>query len=171
MRFELAWCYIELHMEPQKQTPPLPNQISGHPLVKKFQDFSAKNFALSAGVVVVIILLGLGTGWVLSGRSGGLSGLNVSMSPGAGGSTKEAGFADEKTFKDTAEGTLVEGGISGEGTHHLERSGGISQNVYLTSTVINLQDFVGKKVQVWGETTSGRKAGWLMDVGKVKVIE
>ena len=140
-------------------------------MVKKFQDFSAKNFALSAGVVVVIILLGLGTGWVLSGRSGGLSGLNVSMSPGAGGSTKEAGFADEKTFKDTAEGTLVEGGISGEGTHHLERSGGISQNVYLTSTVINLQDFVGKKVQVWGETTSGRKAGWLMDVGKVKVIE
>ena len=78
---------------------------------------------------------------------------------------------DEKTFKDTAEGTLQEGGISGEGTHHLVRPGGDSQNVYLTSTVIDLQSFVGKKVQVWGQTVSARKAGWLMDVGKVKVLE
>ena len=69
------------------------------------------------------------------------------------------------------EGTLVEGGIEGEGTHHLERPGGPSQNVYLTSTAIDLQSLVGKKVHVWGETLSGIKAGWLMDVVKVKVLD
>ncbi len=154
-------------MEPQKQAAPISNQITGHPLVRKFQEFSAKNLALSGTIVVVVVLLGLGTGWFLSGRTGA-SGTAV---PGSKTGTTEAGVADTKTFRDSAEGTLVEGGIAGEGTHHLERSGGASQNVYLTSTVINLADFVGKKVQVWGETTSGKKAGWLMDVGKVKVIQ
>jgi hypothetical protein len=43
--------------------------------------------------------------------------------------------------------------------------------VYLTSSVVDLQSFVGKKVQVWGETLAGQSAGWLMDVGKVKVID
>ena len=28
-----------------------------------------------------------------------------------------------------------------------------------------------RKVQVWGNSLSGKKAGWLMDVGKVKVVE
>lgn len=157
-------------MEPQKQAPNTPNlgQVPNNPIVKKFQQFSVKNFAISGIGVIVVILLGLGTGWVLSGRGGGLG---ANTAPGVKTGANEAGMADEKNFKDSAEGTLVEGGISGEGTYHLERSGGVSQNVYLTSTVINLQNFVGKKVQVWGETTSGRKAGWLMDVGKVKVIE
>jgi hypothetical protein len=41
----------------------------------------------------------------------------------------------------------------------------------LTSTVIDLASFEGKKVKVWGQSLSGRKAGWLMDVGKVKVVE
>jgi len=53
----------------------------------------------------------------------------------------------------------------------LIRPGGDSQNVYLTSTVIDLESFVGKKVEVWGETIGAREAGWLMDVGKVKVTE
>jgi hypothetical protein len=30
---------------------------------------------------------------------------------------------------------------------------------------------VGKKVQVWGETFKGQKAGWLMDVGRIKALE
>jgi len=37
------------------------------------------------------------------------------------------GSNDTKTFKDTAEGTLKEGGIDGEGAFHLERPGGDSQ--------------------------------------------
>ncbi len=51
------------------------------------------------------------------------------------------------------------------------REGGEDQYVYLTSTVIDLESFAGKKVQIWGETTSAQKAGWLMDVGKVKVLD
>lgn len=160
-------------MEQQKQAPTTSNlsQIPNHPLVKKFQEFSVKNLALSGVAVVVVVLLGLGTGWLLSGRNQSLLGINVSTAPGAKTGPNEAGLADEKTFSDSAEGTLVEGGINGEGTYHLERSGGVSQNVYLISTVINLQDFVGKKVQVWGQTISGKKAGWLMDVGKIKVVQ
>ncbi len=66
---------------------------------------------------------------------------------------------------------MEEGGIDGEGTYHLVRDGGPTKNVYMSSTVIDLGQFKGKKVQVWGQTISGKKAGWLMDVGKIKVLE
>lgn len=94
------------------------------------------------------------------------------VAPAAGEKIKsktEAGVKDEKTFRDSAEGKLVKGGIDGEGTHHLERTGGESQNVYLTSSVVNLDDFVGKKVKIYGETFAGQKAGWLMDVGRIEI--
>lgn len=80
------------------------------------------------------------------------------------------GIQDKKTFKDKAEGTLREGGIDGEGQFHLERPGGESQNVYLTSTTVDLSKYLGKKVRVWGETFKAEKAGWLMDVGLVEVL-
>jgi len=136
-------------------------------VVKKFPKFNFKGSGILIGGVVLVILAGIGSGWLLSG--GRIAGTSTQNVPGAATGTKEAGLADEKTFRDSAEGTLEEGGIAGEGTHHLVRDGGPSQNVYLTSTVIDLQSFVGKKVQVWGETISARKAGWLMDVGKIKV--
>jgi len=85
--------------------------------------------------------------------------------------TKSVGIVDKKTFKDFAEGVLKEGGIDGEGTFHLERPGGESQNVYLTSTTVDLSKFIGKKVKVWGQTFSGEKAGWLMDVGLVEILK
>ena len=81
------------------------------------------------------------------------------------------GISDEKSFKDSAEGTLEAGGVDGEGSHHLVRPGGESQNVYLTSSVVDLEKFVGRKVKVWGQTFAAQKAGWLMDVGKLKVLE
>lgn len=84
---------------------------------------------------------------------------------------KTVGIQDKKTFKDSAEGILKEGGIDGEGNFHLERPGGPSQNVYLTSSTVDLSQFVGKKVRVWGETFAAEKAGWLMDVGLVEIIE
>jgi len=86
-------------------------------------------------------------------------------------SQKTAGIADKKTFKDQAEGTLKEGGIDGEGNFHLERPGGASQNVYLTSSTVDLSLYIGKKVRVYGQTFAGQKAGWLMDVGLVEVLE
>ena len=84
---------------------------------------------------------------------------------------KTVGVVDKKTFKDQAEGTLKEGGIDGEGNFHLERPGGKSQNVYLTSSTVDLYPFVGKKVRVYGQTFAGQKAGWLMDVGYVEVLK
>lgn len=84
---------------------------------------------------------------------------------------KMAGIADKKTFKDKAEGILKEGGADGEGSFHLERPGGASQNVYLTSSTVDLSQYQGKKVRVWGETFSAQKAGWLMDVGLVELLQ
>jgi hypothetical protein len=126
-----------------------------------------KNMPLILGTLAVVVL-GVLTGWLLSGKGGATGG----SAPNIKVSQNEAGILDESTFKgDTAEGELVEGGIGGEGTHHLEREGGPSKSVYLTSSVIDLESFVGKKVTVWGETLSAKKAGWLMDVLKVKVSE
>ncbi|MFI5241130.1 MAG: hypothetical protein ACHQUA_01720 [Microgenomates group bacterium] len=128
-----------------------------------------KSFPLILGSVV-IVLLGVGTGWLLSGNS--LNSQKGAVNQGTKITANEAGIVDESTFKgDTAEGILEEEGIGGEGTHHLVREGGTSKYVYLTSSVIDLESFVGKKVIVWGETLSAKKAGWLMDVAKVKVTE
>lgn len=83
--------------------------------------------------------------------------------------SKSVGVTDKKTFKDQAEGLLKDGGVEGEGNFHLERPGGESQNVYLTSSTVDLSQYVGKKVRVWGATFKGQKAGWLMDVGLVEI--
>jgi len=84
---------------------------------------------------------------------------------------KTIGIADKKTFKDKAEGKLKEGGADGEGNFHLERPGGESQNVYLTSSTVDLSEYLNKKVRVWGETFKASKAGWLMDVGLVEILQ
>ena len=81
------------------------------------------------------------------------------------------GIQDSDTFSDEASGYLQAGGINGEGSHRLLRPGGESQTVYLTSTVTDLDKLVGMEIKVWGETYQGQKAGWLMDVGKVEVLE
>jgi len=142
-------------------------QETGNKLVRKIGGSGKKeNLILIVGAVLVV-LAGIGTGWFLSGGKG----KSQTVAEGATQTQSEAGIADEKTFKDSAEGVLEEGGIQGEGTHHLKRDSDSTQFVYLTSTVIDLQSFVGKKVQVWGETVQGKKAGWLMDVGKIKVID
>lgn len=151
---------------PTQPKPQMPTVQMPQAFVKKFPKFNLKaNFPLVLGVIL-IIGLGVGTGWLISGK-----GKTSSSAPGAQSGPKEAGLADESTFKDSAEGILEEGGVDGEGTHHLTREGGASQNVYLTSTVIDLQSFVGKKVKVWGQTIAAQQAGWLMDVGKIKVSE
>lgn len=126
---------------------------------------------LGAGL---IILLGALTGYFLSSQKTlpGLGAKTANM-PVSGKIEKGAvyGSNDLKTFKDTAEGQLEKGGIDGEGSHHLVRPGGESQTVYLTSSIIDLDLFAGRKVKVWGETNTARKAGWLMDVGRVEVLE
>ncbi|HNQ31657.1 MAG TPA: hypothetical protein PKG71_04090 [Candidatus Woesebacteria bacterium] len=125
-----------------------------------------------AGIILVVtFVLGSATGFMVAQ-------LTPTSTQGTGGSASEvqrvdtetkAGIIDKKTFTDTATGVLREGGIDGEGSHHLER-GAKDQTAYLTSSTVDLSTYIGKKVQVWGQTNTAQKAGWLMDVGSVEVI-
>lgn len=146
--------------------------LTKKPILKKIPMRNSKETVTLIVGSLLVVLAGVATGWFVSG---GASASKSTSTPGIEVSTeedqKEAGISDEETFRDTAEGVLVEGGIDGEGTYHLERNLGPEKNVALTSTVIDLESFKDKKVQVWGETISAQKAGWLMDVGKIKVIE
>lgn len=146
-------------------------------LVKSFDTTpreTAKHSLRTAVIVVMLILAGIASGWGVAKSSGSaVGGLKSSEMAQQTGITVGdiVGVKDEKSFRDHAEGVLVEGGVGGEGSHHLLREGGKSQNVYLTSSVVELNLFVGNRVVVWGETFSAQKAGWLMDVGRVKVLE
>lgn len=130
---------------------------------------SAKPMTKLLGIFLVVILLGIGSGFALAKITGSppTQG-HTPTSSAAKGTTY--GVSDTKAFPDTAEGTLRKGGIEGEGAFHLERPGGESQNVYLTSSQVDLSQLVGKKIKVWGETQAAQHAGWLMDVGKVEVL-
>lgn len=89
-------------------------------------------------------------------------------------SDTEEGVKDPSTYKDTATGKLIpnDGKITSEGTHILVR-GGSDQNVYLTSSVLDMTKYEGKVIQVWGQTYQGSDSstGWLIDVGRVKIVE
>jgi len=127
-----------------------------------------------AMVVVGAIILGVGSGFIGNMIASGMNfgSLSNSGDTTSSDSKKEsAGVMDKKTFPDSAQGLLKEGGMEGEGSYHLERPGGKSQNVYLTSTAVDLSIFVGKKVKVWGQTFAAEKAGWLMDVGYIEVTK
>lgn len=130
---------------------------------------------LTQRVILLIIagaVLGAAIGYFIS-TTGKIGGLTQFGKQGTTQSVKGVvvGSDDLKTYRDQAEGVLKTGGIDGEGEYHLERPGGPSQNVYLTSSILDLSEFVGKKVKVWGDTQKGQKAGWLMDVGRVEVLQ
>jgi len=130
------------------------------------QDVAGISYISFFTFIAVAVLLGSLLGFGLT-RLNKKTGTNVSSK--TSNSTQSAGVVDKKTFKDSAEGILREGGIDGEGNFHLERSGGESQTAYLTSSTVDLSVYIGKKVKVWGQTFSGQKAGWLMDVGLVEI--
>ncbi len=120
--------------------------------------------------VVLIILAGLLTGFVLSKTQTSVP--LIGSKPKVVKSAKMAGSTNIKAFPDKAEGVIEKGGIDGEGTHKIIRNpNDPSQTAYLTSSVVNLDDYVGKKVRVWGATFSAQKAGWLMDIGRVELLE
>lgn len=130
--------------------------------------FGVKKLIL--GGFLLIVFAGVGSGYLLAARKGegGIlrAGRESQIKKGM-----EFGLKDTETFKDKAVGVVEKGGLDGEGSHKLIREGGPSQTAYLTSSIVNLDDFVGRKVEIWGETYKGQKAGWLMDVGRVKVLE
>ena len=121
-------------------------------------------------IVGISVILGAVTGYILSNKGGG--GLATS---GLGIPAKNA-ESDTRTFRDFAEGIIKarpeppsDPGQYTEGTHILEREGAVS--VALTSSVVDLSQYEGKKVKVYGETQKALKEGWLMDVGKVEEIK
>lgn len=131
--------------------------------------------ALSSVVLIIavalVVLAGVSTGYALAHNKGGVTSIIPGASNGTLGTAtgNTIGKLEEGVQYDEVDGTLVQGGIDSEGTHHLERDGGPSQNVYLTSSTINLDAYLGKTVKVWGMTNAAQKAGWLMDVAKLEV--
>lgn len=150
-----------------------PTQEQAQPI----HDFKAQNsikFSLTNKIIVIFIcaaVLGILSGFGFSRNTiSSVSTGTVSNLSTVGKGTL-VGSGDTNTFKDTAEGILKTGGIDGEGAFHLVRPGGDSQNVYLTSSIVDLSALVDRKIKVWGQTQKAKHAGWLMDVGRIEVLE
>jgi hypothetical protein len=165
-------CNTEYRMDKDNlvQKPLIQDQkISKNP--ENMNSVFTKNLLI---ILVATVILGGITGYVVATQGGGDKGNTLtSGSIDSSAVTKGTivGSSDTKTFKDTATGTLKNGGIEGEGQFHLVRPGGDSQSVYLTSSSVDLSKFIGKKIKVWGQTQTAQYAGWLMDVGRVEVVE
>lgn len=121
-----------------------------------------------AGIILVAALAGVGTGYAMSKS-------NAPTAPGETVEQKQAAKSaesDHKTFRDFAEGTVTKKEEKkadySEGTHILQRVG--ATPVTLTSSVVDLAQYEGKKVRVYGESQRS-KAAWLMDVGRVDEIK
>lgn len=116
--------------------------------------------------IIASIVLGVGAGVLLAkNKSSSNSLIPINSTP-------KTASQDNRTFKDFAQGTLQKRPAPKnpneyvEGTHILVREGQTS--VALTSSVVDLSQYEGKKVKVFGETQKAIKEGWLMDVGKVE---
>lgn len=159
--------YVRPSSAQQTTSPAAASQSVMHPVTTKHGVSGVKVFL----VLVLMILLGFGTGYGASFVSAktGTSLVPAALNPNAPVKGKMYGNGDPSVFKDTAEGVLQNGGIDGDGEYHLVRTGGPSQYVYLTSSSLDLSQFVGLKIKVWGQTQSAQHAGWLMDVGRVEV--
>ena len=151
---------------PEVSTEPSKEQVFNDMTTASTKYLTPKIIGLFLGVIVAGIVVGYGLS-----RLGGVPGTSTGGSAQSGQVAKGSvyGSNDTATFKDTAEGTLQSGGIDGEGQYHLVRPGGDSQNVYMTSSLVDLSQFLGKKIKVWGQTQAAQHAGWLMDVGRVEV--
>ena len=158
-------------LKPQRVEKPQPVVAGFHPIAEESSVDSETmkiNTRIILAVYVVIIMLGVGTGYVLSTKKS-----DIKETVGVTGTIKTdkvAGSTDSKTFKDSALGVVEAGGLNGEGSHKLIRDGGPSQTAYLISSVVDLDEYVGKKVTVWGQTMTAKKVSWLMDVGKVELL-
>lgn len=136
-------------------------------IIKRFQ-VPANPMKLIAIVIAASVLLGGLTGYSLANKGSKSAGLGSNLNIG----TAKSAQSDSGTFRDFAQGTIRARPVASdpseyvEGTHFLERPGAVP--VALTSSVVDLSQYEGKKVKVFGETQKALKEGWLMDVGKVE---
>ena len=133
------------------------------------------NFGRFIPIIIVVVIVGAGvfSGLVASSRSKNAKEL-TKASIEEEQLTGEQKESFTQPFRDEAEGTIEKNDKLdkyAQGTHRLIRPGGESQTAYLTSSVLDLDEYDGKKVKVFGETFGSSQVGWLMDVGKVEVIE
>lgn len=171
--------------ELNKQTNPETNEnsIPEESLVRQMEgpEKGVRGPILIILLVMVVISAGLASGFFLNKMR---ASSKQEGTPSAGGTLvsdkgevkkgKSYGVEDREIYPDLAEGILVvnDKSFTDEGSHVLIRDqDDPTQNAYLTSTVLDLNLFVDRKVEVWGETFAAQKAGWLMDVGTVKVLE
>ena len=134
---------------------------------------TTSSYKIYSMIMVGAVVLGLVVGYMLAvsnsknPTSGGL------LPNGQGSQALTAAQQDNKTFKDFAEGVIQpkpspkSGADYSEGAYVLIRQNAVP--VALTSSVVDLSQYTGKKVKVYGETQKAVKEGWLMDVGKVDV--
>jgi len=123
-------------------------------------------------IIVLVLAAGIFSGLVLSSRSKAAQLPKTSVEEEELTGQQKESFT--QTFRDQAEGTVEKNDKLdkyAQGTHLLIRPGGESQTAYLTSSILDLDQYVGKKVKVYGETFGSSQVGWLMDVGKVEEIQ
>lgn len=126
------------------------------------------NFKLLVAVLVISIIGGVGTGYLMASNGSNAAIPLITKTP-------EHAAEDSRTFRDFAEGKITKkpetkGKVdTTEGTHLLIRDG--ATPVALTSSVVDLSTYENKKVKVFGETNKATGAGWFMDVGRVEVAQ
>ncbi len=148
------------------------DQSQSTPVVKFAQKKGKFSKIAPIVVILVIILAGIFSGLVLASREKVQKQQTVAGRDE--GTTAQVQESLNQTFKDQAEGTIQKNDALdkyAQGTHKLIRPGGESQTAYLTSSVLDLDQYVGKKVKVYGETFGSSQVGWLMDVGKVEEVK
>ncbi|MDO8487404.1 MAG: hypothetical protein Q7S45_03870 [Candidatus Curtissbacteria bacterium] len=133
--------------------------------------FSLPTKAVPIAVIAVVLAAGIFSGLILSSRNK-IQSSKVKSAIQEENLTPEQKTSFNQTFRDQAEGELQKNDKLdkyAQGTHKLIRPGGEDQTAYLTSSILDMDQYVGKKVKVFGETFGSSQVGWLMDVGKVEV--
>lgn len=142
--------------------------ISTEKLTKHFINTTNNPVKLLSIVIGISLVLGVISGLMMSRGNSSLAVPGIAPAP-------KSAQQDSRTFRDFAEGVVKikpqpkNSTDYTEGTHILERAGAVP--VALTSSVVDLSQYVDKKVKVYGETQKALKEGWLMDVGKVEEIK
>ena len=128
--------------------------------------------ALPILLVAVLIAGGIVTGLLFSNRTKA-RGIQNTLPQEGQDLNQEQKQSLQVVTRDSAEGTLEKNDKfeeTAQGQWKLIRPGGESQTAYLTSSFLDLDKYVGKKVKVYGETLGSDKVGWLMDVAKAEEI-
>ncbi|QQG43544.1 MAG: hypothetical protein HYW45_00805 [Candidatus Daviesbacteria bacterium] len=130
---------------------------------------SSQTVKIMVAVLISTIALGGITGYLMANKNP-----ISNLSTGINGTPPKSAQQDSKTFRDFAEGVIkpksTESDNYSEGTHILQRDNNPTP-VALTSSVVDLSQYEGKKVRIYGETQKAVTEGWLMDVGKVEIIK